>query len=259
LSCHPPARMCWRQPGRLVACRRLVTTSWRYGPAGCCGGRGRGHPGVAGGNLERCPAGSPCDSCACRAGLQLWSRDFSEWVHPDAEDWQHGSRARLQQRVNASHPAAAEEGDDWGVPPALRRGALGAAPSAPHARQRRRGLQGAAATAAAAGAGEAAAAQSPSFWARYANSTSGNASAVSAPETALRASLLESYDASTYPWSELGPANASLDMALHKILSVGAGQGQSTPPAMQVQACAEGWRDGAPRGADTSVRVWGRA
>jgi hypothetical protein len=147
-------------------------------------------------------------------------------VHPDAEDWQHGSRARLLDPadqsglwVNASHPAAAEDDARWGLPPALRHAALGAAPSVPQASQRRRGLQGSAAAAAAA---SPAAAAEPSPSARYANSTSGNASAVSAAETALRASLLTGYDASTYPWSEVGPANASFTMALHKILSVGA-------------------------------------
>lgn len=65
---------------------------------------------------------------------------------------------------------------------------------------------------------DAAAGEKPAKDPRFANLTVGNATA--ARENALRAALLDGYERGNFPYSEFGPANVTVDVALHKILDV---------------------------------------
>ncbi|KAF8061055.1 CHRNA7 [Scenedesmus sp. PABB004] len=116
-------------------------------------------------------------------------------------------RQRRQQQQRQQHE----------VPPALAaaqaRAAAAAAAAAATAppEQRRRALLAAGAAAAARNA--------TAEEARLAALPVGSTTEVVA-ETVLRASLLEGYDANVFPWAEAGPANVSVNLALHKILDV---------------------------------------
>jgi len=217
--------------------------------------------------------------------LQLWSPVFASWFIPAAAQayMHHGSRVRLRGTAAAAAPEQAGGGrgvsplpadDAWELaaaaagsasghhrlPPALQQAQLVAASPARQASQQRRQMLAAASagqaaksssSSAAAGAAAAAAvAQEGVPPNPYANSTAGDPVAVSTAETALREALLKGYDANTFPWVEMGRANVTFSMALHKILEVGGcGTRQSAPPPAWAAAgqplprggCAPAW------------------